>query len=156
MNDVFIREGVNNLTGLTAFNQKPASSVVISLANSGNWVTVFSEPITDDWQKFSAFSVTLTPTNVVGDVTATGFRILSKNTSAAFSTDVSSNPDKIFPYSDSVEILSGADRTLDEKIIIPKGYKTEVQVRATFAGSGAVLTAQLDYISFVKIKEYSH
>lgn len=145
MSDFFIRDRINDLTGLTKYSQvNSGGSVGIQ---DQSWVDIFTTVSTTTHHILSAYKLTLDADG--GDLNNTLFRIL-----AAPAGEVLDNGTKIFPYGDSIEILSGVDQVLQFQLQIPKAHDFKLQVWGEF--SSGTPTVELDYLSIVTMPTYNH
>jgi hypothetical protein len=141
MNDYFVRDRVQQLTGLTRMTQK--TGVVASLTDS-TWVTIYSESATEQHQILKAYRVLLGT-----GVSSAELRILAAHSDAPGAATDNPVDNKTFPFGNSIEVLSGVDQILDFPLQIPKTHEFYIQVMAL--GSGANFTATLDYLSVIQV-----
>lgn len=142
MNDVFTRDRLQILTGLTKFTQVTASGIALS---NNTWTTIHPSSATAlaNHLIISAYKISLT-----GTYTEALFRIVANTVL----DDLNDPASKIFPYSDSTEIMSGVDMYLQYHIQIPRNNYYALQVKVNAAGC----TASLDYMSIISVLSYSN
>jgi len=136
MNDLFLRQYVNTVIGMTLFSQKTGVSTVVP---SSTWTKLdvsdlsplgISAPTTKHL-KIKAYKVTTDVTDLVVRVTV--------------------NDAKIWPFTASTEVLSGVDMHLSDKIQVPLNSSVAVEVFSATGGN-----ATMDYLSVIEIGDYSH
>jgi len=142
MNDYFVRDRIQQITGLTKMAQR--TGIQTSLGDNV-WTTIYFEENTSRHIIMKAYKISLGV-----DVTGAEFRILAAPTSdAGVATD--SDENKTFPFGASTQVLSGVDMYLDYPLQVPKAHEFYLQVRAS--GTGLNFTATLDYLSIILIPE---
>ena len=131
MNDVFVRQRLNQLTGLTVYGKKEGISTVVA---ADEWtaldITDFGQPLYTH-TILTAFNINTGMTDAVMRFTVDGV--------------------KIFPHTDDVEVLSDVDRFLQFQIQLPIGSDFAVEVYSPTGG-----TAQLNYLSIIEVDQYDH
>lgn len=140
MNDAFLRQRVNSLTGLTKYDQLTASAVAISTINT--WTDIYSNTDTAEHTILWCYQISLS-------APGTGMlRILAKDADNPAALD---HTDKIFPFGAEVDIISGAPEYLHMPLQIPKNHKFSIQAKVSVA-----MSVTLDYFSIVKVPTYNH
>ncbi len=134
MNDLQLRQRLNQLTGLTVQTQKSGASTAIP-ANAVSWTSL-------DIQDIEA--------PLVQHLIIKAYKLISDVPDMDVRFVVNGNK-KIHPYSDFIGVLSGVDRYLDNNLHIPVGYTFEIQVRSATGGN-----AEVDYLSVTEVENYDH
>lgn len=142
MSDLFARQRLQLLTGLTKFTQLTGVSTDLT---SGAWTTIHPATVAalTEHLVINAYKVSLT-----GTYTNPLFRITATKDIA----DISQDASKIFPYGVSTELISGVDALLQNPVQIPADYNWALQVKVT----GTDCTATLDYLSAILIPHYTY
>ena len=137
MQDIFLRERIQNLTGLTMYSQIEESPVELSV--SEKWENILS--ISDsEYMVFSAYQISLDSDG--GDLAGPQLRILAGPTGVALD-----DASKVFPHADYGEVLNGVTQHLKFGIKVPPHMDVKIQVRGTF--TSGVPTAILDFLSVI-------
>jgi hypothetical protein len=127
--DHFVRNRVNQLTGLTVQTQKTGASTVIP-ADGVGWTSLNLAGITAPLTQH----LIIKAYKLIADASDMEVRFIVDSST------------KIHPFPDFVELLSGVDRYLDHNIQIPVGYTFEIQVRSATGGN-----ANVDYLSVIEV-----
>ena len=131
MNDAFLRQRLNQLTGLTKYSQKTGSATVVPASTwTGLDLSGISTP-TDRHLIVTAYSISSTVSDTTIRVVVDG--------------------EKIFPYSNSMEIISGVVQTLLHPLQIPVGHTFSVEA---FSATGGSVT--VDFLSVIEIGNINH
>jgi len=143
MQDVFVRERTQNLSGLTQYNQIVGSAV--SLVN-GSWVDIYEE-LNSRYLIISAYQISASAGG--GNLSGLEMRILagSLGRASAETSVVLTASDKIFPHGASAELLNGVTQHLKFGMRIPRAHTYKVQVRGSF--TTGTPTATLDFLSVI-------
>lgn len=147
MNDTFVRKQLNVLTGLTRYQTATGSTINIT----GAWDVLYAPTpaVLTDHIIIAAYGISVTATT--GTITSASMRILATK-EALFDSNLPS-ADKIFPYSDEIEVTSGISETLNIPIQIPYGYRYRIEIKVVATGAA---TAILDHLSYVTAPQYSY
>jgi hypothetical protein len=135
--DLFLRQKVHVLTGLTKYDQLTSSAITLT---TGNWVDLVTAVNIPEHIFIWAYQISLS-----SNVTEAVFRIIANN-SGVTPTAI----DKIFPFSSEVGIISGTPEYLHMPLHIPRNYEYAMQVKLVTSTAGTP-TATLDYASIVKV-----
>ena len=131
MNDQFLRQSLNQLTGLTMYDQVVGASTPVL---AGQWTTLDLGSLDNPLKEHTII---------------TAFKLDTNVTDARMRMTVGGN--KIFPHKDSSEVSSGVSKFLQFKIQIPKNNSFALEV---YSDTGGV--AEVSYLSIIKVAQYSH
>ena len=126
--DPFIRQRVNQLTGLTVYGQEFGTPTSVVASTWTPLEVVFTQ--SDDSHRV------LTAYKITADKSDFTFRMMVDGV-------------KIFPHADDVEVLSGVDMFLQFQIQIPA---TKILSLEVFSPTGGI--AILDYLSTITVQPY--
>jgi len=131
MNDLFLRQRVNQLTGLTKFTQKIGTSTVIPASQVWTNLDITNLTTTDRHLVIVAYRVTTSTSDMQLRMVAEG--------------------DKIFPFGNSTEAVSGVDQLLQFPIQVPTSHSFSIQLSSVLGG-----TAILDYLSVIEVANFNY
>lgn len=131
MNDLFLRQQITSLTGLTVYDQAVGNSTVVPATT---WTSL---DIQDFSQPLDVHTI-ITSFQIDSDVGDTTFKFLA-------------NGVKIFPHADDMAVLSGVANHLQFKIQLPAGTTFDIQAYTPTGGN-----VQLNYLSIIEVDSYSH
>lgn len=140
MNDLYVRSGINTLTGLTTLSQEVGVPTDLTL---NTWVSIYAIPNTPEHIILKAYKVSLG-----ADVDSAEFRIVAAPSDAP-GTATDGTGSKTFPFGDSTAVLSNVDMVLDFPLQVPKNHELFLQVKAQ--GAGVDFSAMLEYLSVINI-----
>jgi hypothetical protein len=145
MSDTFTRQKLNQLTGLTKLGQ--SSAIPVNLIDA-TWVDVYKE---DDLTLHTTLKAI--QMSVIDDPTDTiVYRILAGR--APLAAQLSALNNKIYPFGDDMELISGLSDYFDVDLQIPTAHSFVIQAKATFASGSPKV--QLDFLSKITTEVYSH
>lgn len=135
MNDLYLRQQLNALTGQTVFKQETGNATAIPGTNA--WTSI-------DVSNIAALGVAATTPS---HISIKALKLTTTVPSMEYRITVDGV--KTWPFSDSTELLSGVHVQLDDNIRIPEGKDINIEVRSSSAGS-----VTLDYLSIIQVKNY--
>jgi len=131
MTDAFVRQRLNQLTGLTKYTQKSGTSTIIP---ASTWTALTLSGISDP----TDLHLIVTAYKLTADVGDMSMRMVV-------------DTEKVFPHGDDMEVISGVDQYLHFPLQVPVGHSFSVEVFTPTGGN-----ANIDYLSVIEVETYDH